>query len=239
MHKFRTTTDNVEVFHQALDRLSVEELRTTIREFYRDWKYIENGPNHLQDSIIRATIKQDSKWNLPQESDDDWRMAEQVAKSLRSGAQLVSEELDELLRFASSLLVRGSYERSHFIFSHVMLGLRELTFDLLGFDECPSEVLSYDMNFATTEYAVTTYFSLPLEKRASAIFEVLEKSTFLYGNYKPLAAMISASVRALPRWQDFLPFWRDHLYSKVDELGDDGDRSPLREWLDEACAATR
>ncbi len=237
MKMFRTTNDDVEVFHQALDNLSGEELRAIIREFHRDWAYRESGPNHLRDSIVRAAIKTGSEWHIPPESDDDWRKAKQLAKSLRTGAQLVSEELDELLRFASALLARGSHERSHFLFSHMMLGLRELTFDLLGYDECPSEVLSYDMNLATTEFAITTYFSLPLEERAPAICEVLEESTFLYYNYEPLAAMISASVGALPQWRDFLPSWRDHLQSKVNELGDDRGGSPLREWLDEACAA--
>jgi len=214
---------------RALEAMTAPELRSFVRGVLDG---IDEGRRAtFVDSLVARAAKGDAGWKPSPPSRRIVDEATQFAQTARRIGSADPDDVSAHLRQGSKTFLAGDHASARDVFDTLLPPMANVDIDP-GQHELIADVLSVDARVVVAQYVASVYTTTPLEKRAKAVDDAIQRVAAFASIGSPIADMEGASAGALPELGLFLPRWAKHLERRrpsKDDWENDHER-----WLGEA-----
>jgi hypothetical protein len=180
--------------------------------------------------VARATQGQ-AGWRPSRQSARLVDEARAFADAARQAAYADPDEVSDYLRRGTRAFLAGDHASARAVFEALLIPVAQGDISL-GQQEMVEEVLNVDMHVTVAQYVASVYTTIPLGRRASAVYSALTEVAGIVSLANPIGEMEGVSAGALPDLGPFMPLWVKRL-ERVRPAQDDWDNAPER-WLRQA-----
>jgi len=193
---------------RALEAMTAPELRSFVRG-------VLDGIDDDQratfvDSLVARAARGDSGWTPSQPSRWIVDEAAQFAQAARSIGSADPDDVSAHLRQGSKAFLAGDHASARAVFEALLPPIANVDVDL-GQHELVDDVLNVDARIVVAQYVTSVYTTTPLDERARAVDDAIQRVEGFASLGNPIADMEGASAGALPELGLFLPRWVKRL----------------------------
>jgi hypothetical protein len=193
---------------RALEAMTAPELRSFVRGV------LDGIEDHQRatfvDSLVARAARGDAGWKPSSPSRRIVDEATQFAQAARRIGSADPDDVSAHLRQGSKAFLAGDHATARAVFEALVLPIASVDIDL-GQHEMVDEVLNVDARIVVAQYVTSVYTTTPLDMRAKAVDDAIQRVAGFASIRNPIADMEGASAGALPELGLFLPRWVKRL----------------------------
>lgn len=202
----RTGPPNDPDLDRALDAMTAEELRSFVRGALEE---LDDEPRAvLMDSLMARAAN--SGWRPSGPSRRIVGEVEHFAEAARRVGSAEPDEVSGYLRQGTKAFLAGDQTTARAVFDALLPPIADGEIDL-GQHEMVDEVLTVNERECAAQYLVSVYLTTPVEERAEALCEALERVQAVASLWRPIEEMERVATGLLPELDAFLTHWVTHL----------------------------